>query len=155
TLNSISALGMMDVSKMQALLEEFSTYLRLSFDFKNAEPVVPLEHELALVRSYLFIEKNRFGDRINVQWDIESGIDFELPPLSIQPIVENAIGHGILKRMDGGKICIKIEQKDEYYKITVSDDGKGMTEEKLGKLLLAENIPGERQGVGLRNIDRR
>ncbi|WP_347835123.1 response regulator [Gracilibacillus sp. JCM 18860] len=102
TLNSIAALGEIDLPKMQALLEEFSNYLQLSFDFKNSDPMVPLEHELSLVRSYLYIEQERFRDRIKVCWEIEPNINVFLPPLSIQPLVENAVRHGILQRKEGG-----------------------------------------------------
>jgi sensor histidine kinase YesM len=73
TLNSIAALGVIDLEKMQTMLHEFSNYLRLSFDFKNTSPLVDLEHELSLVRSYLYIEQMRFEDRIKVEMDVEEG----------------------------------------------------------------------------------
>src|SRR5699024_1577503 len=68
TLNTIASLGISDMEKMLNLLEEFSTYLRYSFDFKNAEPVIPLSRELALVQSYVYIEQQRFGERLQVDW---------------------------------------------------------------------------------------
>ncbi|WP_235822749.1 ATP-binding protein [Cytobacillus massiliigabonensis] len=155
TLNSIAALGMMDVTKMQELLEEFSNYLRLSFDFENTNPFVPLDHELSLVQSYLFIENARFGDRLNVQWDMDDNIDIKIPPLTIQPLVENAIKHGILQRTNGGTLSIHIKKQPEYIKISIQDDGIGMTENKLEQLFKKENESQERMGVGIRNTDRR
>ena len=100
---------MIDVSKMQELLDEFSNYLRLSFDFQNADPLVPLEHELSLVHSYLSIEKSTFGDRLKLQWELDHTTDLFIPPLSIQPLVENAVKHGILKKVKGGEVCIRIK----------------------------------------------
>lgn len=155
TLNSIAALGLVDFNKMQVLLEEFSHYLRLSFDFHNSDPIVPLERELALVRSYLYIEKQRFGDRLNVQWDVDPALDFCLPPLSIQPLVENAVIHGVMKRVSGGTIWIRITSKDEHYEVSIQNDGAGMTEEERSRLFSQARHSNKRTGVGLKNTDRR
>lgn len=156
TLNSIAALGVSDVSKMQALLEEFSNYLRLSFDFKNSNPVVPLQHELSLVDSYLYIEKQRFGDRIHVKWEIASSDQtLYIPPLSIQPLVENAVNHGIMNKRYGGTIWITIEVIEEHCVVTIKDDGVGMTALELEQLLDEEISSNKRSKVGLRNVNRR
>ncbi|MCH1624136.1 ATP-binding protein [Ferdinandcohnia quinoae] len=155
TLNSIAALGMTDTVKMQLLLEEFSDYLRLSFDFKNSEPVVSLEHELSLVRSYLYIEGERFGDRLKIEWEIDDNIDLTIPPLSIQPLVENAVKHGILKRASGGNICIQIKELAEYVEVSIIDDGIGMTENNLEQLFIRRNQSNTNSGVALQNINRR
>lgn len=154
-LNSISALGTIDTDRMQELLEEFSSYLRYSIDFNNAAPLVALERELSLVRSYIFIEKVRFGDRLRVRWDIDESIDIQVPPLSIQPLVENAIKHGILGRKDGGEVCIRIRKLLESIEISVIDDGKGMTEAELEQLFTNTSNSQDRKGIGLKNIDRR
>ncbi|WP_040225123.1 ATP-binding protein [Bhargavaea cecembensis] len=154
TLNSISAFGMLDPDRMQELLEEFSNYLRLSFDFHNAEPLVPVEQELSLVRSYLYIEKARFQDRLAVEWDIDERPDILVPPLSIQPLVENAVGHGILKVPQGGKIIIRIRDCDSFTEVSVADNGVGMPPEKVASLFSRNRSPG-RTSVGLRNIDAR
>lgn len=155
TLNSIAALGLEDFTKMQELLEEFSNYLRLSFDFHNAEPVVSLDDELALVRSYLYIEKQRFGDRLQVEWNLDPDLDFCLPPLSIQPLVENAVKHGLMKRTSGGTIWIQITDKGEYSEVSIQDNGEGMTEDDLNQLFYRTGHAKKRASVGLRNIDRR
>lgn len=155
TLNSIVALGLEDFDKMQALLEEFSRYLRLSFDFHNAQPLVPYEDEMELVRSYLYIEKQRFGERLQVEWELNPSPDLQLPPLSIQPLVENAIQHGIMQRTNGGTIWIRISEGPEYHEICVQDDGKGMSEEQLKQLFAKAPDPSKGSGVGLRNVDRR
>ncbi|WP_234410525.1 ATP-binding protein [Caldalkalibacillus mannanilyticus] len=155
TLNSIAALGMIDFDKMQTLLEEFSNYLRLSIDFSNSEPIVPLEHELSLVRSYLYIESERFGDRLKVHWEIDSEINAFVPPLSIQPLVENAVKHGILQRRKGGTIYIRIESLENGLRVSIIDNGKGMTDEERKQLLIHKGVTKQRTGVGLQNVDRR
>lgn len=156
TLNSIAALGLSDFHKMQALLEQFSQYLRLSFDFKNSEPTVPLEHELELVRSYLYIEKERFGERINIVWELEPNLNLFLPPLSIQPLIENAVNHGILQRSSGGTIWIQIKSSPEYSEVIIKDDGVGMKEDRLEQLFNQQQpLSNKRTRVGLRNINKR
>lgn len=153
TLNSIAALSNMDTSKMQALLEAFSNYLRTSFDFHNSDHVVPIERELSLVRSYLFIESERFEERLQIQWEVDENIHFLLPPLSIQPLVENAVRHGILRRSRGGIIRIVITDKMNSVEIVIKDDGVGMNEETLLDVLGSQS--NTRSGIGLRNTDRR
>jgi len=155
TLNSIAAMGYTDFDKMQSLLHEFSRYLRLSFDFRNAAPLVELEHELELVRSYLHIELERFGDRIRVEWDVESGFKVMVPPLSIQPLVENAVKHGLMRRYEGGTVAIAVSRQGDYAEIAVRDDGVGMSGGRIGQLLAEPAQPGTGMSVGLRNIDRR
>lgn len=153
TINSIAALATMDLSKMQALLEEFSNYLRTSFDFHNFDLEVPVYRELSLVRSYLFIEKERFGERLQVQWELDPDLHFFLPPLSIQTLVENAVNHGILKRSRGGQVMIRIKRLAGEYEVCVSDDGLGMSEERIRQIFASPDHRG--MGVGLRNTDRR
>ncbi|WP_238456099.1 ATP-binding protein [Lederbergia galactosidilytica] len=154
TLNSIAALGEMDTAKMQQLLNEFSNYLRLSFDFHNAEPVIPLEEELSLVRSYLYIEKTRFGNRLATEWNLDTNTNVLLPPLSIQPLVENAVKHGVLQLAKGGIIFIQIIEHSDYIEIDIKDNGVGMTPVKVSKLLTRDKTS-ERTSVGLRNVHSR
>ncbi|CAM3626197.1 ATP-binding protein [Marinicrinis lubricantis] len=151
TMNAIAALGAMDIEKMQKLLEEFSNYLRMSFDFHNTDKVVPLERELSRVRSYLYIEKERFVDLIEVSWKVDAGTSVMLPPLSIQTLVENAVNHGLLPRR-GGRIEIRIMDAGDHVHISISDNGIGMSEEKLNQLFTAAGID---KGIGVRNTDRR
>ncbi|MFD3270477.1 ATP-binding protein [Paenibacillus dendritiformis] len=153
TLNSIVALSKLDADKMRALIESFSKYLRLSFDLWNAEHLVPLEHELDLVRAYLTIEKTRFGDRLDVIWDVNYELDAELPPLTIQPLVENALRHGILSRSQGGTIHIRIDAEADGIRIVVADDGVGMDSHTLERLLTSGKGP--QGGIGLINTDKR
>ncbi|WP_232697979.1 ATP-binding protein [Brevibacillus daliensis] len=153
TLNSIAALSDFDHARMRTLLEVFGSYLRSSFDFKNSERLVPLKHELDLVRSYLFIEKERFEERLQIVWEVDESIQLQIPPLSIQPLVENAIRHGVLKRSRGGKIHIRITDYADYAEVAIIDDGVGMDEKTLQRVL--ESRSDNRSGIGLINTDRR
>lgn len=153
TINSIAALSTIDTDKMQRLLEEFSYYLRTSFDFHNSDRVVPIAGELALIRSYLYIEKERFGDRLKIRWTMDEEPSFMLPPLSIQTLVENAVHHGILRKSQGGTVEIRIVRSGDEYEVAVNDDGVGISEERQRLIFEPSLRPG--QGVGLRNTDRR
>lgn len=153
TLNAVAALNLVDPDRMSGLLEAFGNYLKASFDFRNSGRFVPLAHELDLVRSYLYVEKERFEDRLNIRWDIDENLKLQIPPLSIQPLVENAIRHGILKRLRGGTILIRISDLGDYAEIAVIDDGVGMEEDTLRHLLDTKHP--WKSGIGLLNTDRR
>lgn len=153
TLNSIAALSQMDSERMLNLLNEFSNYLRASFDFQNLEKLVPIEHELNLVRSYLYIEKERFSQRLMIHFDVDEQIDFFIPPLTIQPLVENAIRHGILKKQNGGTLTIRITEQPTSYTIWIEDDGIGMSNDLLESL--RENRYREGAGIGIINTNKR
>ncbi|MBP1991572.1 ATP-binding protein [Paenibacillus eucommiae] len=156
TLNSIAALSEIDTTRMRALLDAFAEYLRSSFDFLNSDQVVPLEHELNLVRSYLYIEKERFEERLQVTWEVNESLllQLRLLPLSIQPLVENAVRHGILMRIQGGTIHIRITDFEDYAEISVKDDGVGMDELTI-RHLLDSRRSNRKSGIGLRNTDQR
>ncbi|QUL58378.1 response regulator [Paenibacillus tritici] len=152
-LNAISALSDINLEKMRDLLEEFTNYLRNKFKFQNVDSLVPVEEELSLVRSYLYIEQVRFEDRLQVIWEIDDYVGIKVPFLSIQPLVENAIRHGIMKRKRGGSIVIRISVVETHAEITVEDDGGGMDEVQLQRLL--ERNKDSSSGVGLINTDQR
>ncbi|TVX96897.1 hybrid sensor histidine kinase/response regulator [Cohnella terricola] len=153
TLNSIAALSEIDTARMRNLLEVFGNYLRASFNPRNMERFVTLQQELELVRSYLYIEKERFEERLQVEWEVEEGIRLSIPPLSIQPLVENAVRHGVLKRAGGGKVRIRISDCGDYVEVEVEDDGVGMDEHAVRRALGIQG--GRARGIGLRNTDRR
>ncbi|MDH4616966.1 ATP-binding protein [Brevibacillus sp. AY1] len=152
-LNAVVALSDIDLDEMRTLLDEFSHFLRNKFEFQNMDELIPIEDELSLVRSYLYIEKVRFADRLQVDWEIDNCQDVNVPFLSIQPLVENAIKHGIMNRTRGGKIIIRVSVYETYAEITVEDDGIGMDEAQLQRIL--ERNADSRLGVGLINTDQR
>ncbi|MHA6533436.1 hybrid sensor histidine kinase/response regulator [Paenibacillus sp. BAC0078] len=153
TLNSIMALSEFDTEKMRDLSEAFSSYLRISFDYMNSHQLVALSHELELVRAYLYIEKARFEERLSIEWDVEEGLDPLLPPLTLQPIVENAVKHGLLSRARGGLLIIRISRKEDFIVFEVRDNGKGIPEERISHLL--DHTRKFSGGIGLLNTNRR
>ncbi|CAH1206710.1 Sensor histidine kinase RcsC [Paenibacillus plantiphilus] len=155
TLNSIAALSEIDSARMVALIERFGHYLQASFDFRNTERFVQIQHELELVRAYLFIEKERFEERLQVNWEVPEHMKFLIPPLSIQPLVENAVRHGIMKRIRGGTLHIKITDHDSYAEIIIADDGVGMDDVNVLQYPSAGSSYERISGVGLHNTDRR
>ncbi|MCU6708639.1 ATP-binding protein [Paenibacillus sp. J5C_2022] len=153
TLNSIMALSHIDQDKMSKLIKAFTSYLRISFDFLNAGELVPLQYELELVRTYLYIEKQRFEERLDIRWEADSSIGVLLPPLTIQPLVENAVKHGLHAQREGVKICIRISRQGSDIRIEVEDNGKGMDQHMADKLLLTAHK--NSGGIGVYNTNRR
>ena len=151
TLNTISSFCDSDPDKAQELIDDFSNYLRQSFDFKSLETYVPLERELSLVSFYLEIEKARFGDQLIVEFDIDSEINVRIPLLTIQPLVENAVSHGIRNKDDAGTVKISAKKVLEGLMVSVADDGLGIPQDRLNNLLAPESS----RGISLWNIDRR
>jgi sensor histidine kinase YesM len=152
-LNAVTALSDINLDKMRNLLDEFSNFLRNKFKFQNMDKLVPIEEELSLVRSYLYIEKVRFEERLQVIWETDGCGDIKVPFLTIQPLVENAIRHGIMKRNRGGTILIRISVYETHAEITVEDDGDGIDGVQLQRIL--ERKADSHSGVGLINTDLR
>lgn len=153
TLNTITSLSLIDDDRMATLLEVFGNYLEKSFDPKNLERVVPLTHERELLDAYLYIEQERFGNRLQVVWEVEAAGDVYIPPLSIQTLVENAVKHGVLKRVEGGIVRIHIYSEDDHIKITIQDNGVGMDTKKIEQVLKV--LPDKKRGIGLLNTNQR
>lgn len=153
TLNAIISLSEIDTERMARLLEKFAHYLQSSFYLKNLDKVIPLQDELDLLESYLYIEQERFGDRLTIKWEVEETEDVMIPPLAIQTLVENAVNHGVLKRINGGTVTIRIRKEDGYTEIAVIDDGVGMDEEVINQLFTV--VPNRKKGIGLVNTEQR
>lgn len=151
-LNTIITFSLEDPRTTHDLLLNLSRYLRGSFDFKNKERVVPLRKELELTEAYLRIERARFGERLRVRFEVDEAADCMLPPLTLQPLVENAVRHGITKQEDGGTVTITVSADSDYTTLSVEDDGPGMPERSRAVLSAEADGKG---GVGLRNIDQR
>jgi len=150
-LNAIIAISRTDTKRSRELLVEFSQYLRSCFDFVNLEDLIPIENELNLVYSYLAIEKARFGDMLEINYEIEE-TDMLIPPLILQPLVENAVNHGIRKKRTAGQVTVYVKENKEFITLGVKDNGLGMDRDKMN-LLLGNSE--ESRGVGLYNINRR
>lgn len=109
---------------------KFSKYIRTNIDTIDNDNLVKFSEELEHTKTYLWLEQLRFGKEIRTQYSIDTD-DFLIPPLSIQPIVENAVKHGITKKIGGGTVTIAVRETDRCYKITVSDDGVGYEHQKV------------------------
>lgn len=153
TLNSIMALSEIDTEKMQKLGQAFATFLRVSFDFMNTGELVELAHELELAEAYLYIEKERFENKLAVIWEVEPGLNLLLPPLTIQPLIENAVKHGLFSRSRGGTLHIRIVRQESSALVEVMDDGIGMDQETVHRLL-NPSLKGT-GGIGIFNTNRR
>ena len=141
TLGSIEQLCYSDPPKARELVHNFAKYLRGNFgELDNPKPIL-LSLEMEHVRYYVSIENVRFPD-MTFLFEMNAG-DFYIPALTIQPIVENAIKHGLMKLSKGGTIRVVSYETDSHYCITVEDDGVGFDTDVLLD---------ERKHVGIRNI---
>ncbi|RMF28620.1 MAG: hypothetical protein D6759_15410 [Chloroflexi bacterium] len=131
---------------------------------------VPLRDELSYVGAYLSLEKARLGERLRVVWSIqgEEGephnsplLDLPVPTLILQPVVENAVIHGVARKPEGGTVRIAIERGGDDLVLRVEDDGPGIPADRLATILDPEEAEGGPEmttgdrSIGLRNIDRR
>lgn len=113
-----------DPKQAKQAISEFSRFLRANMmSLTNKEPI-PFVQELEHVRNYVNLEHQRFGERLQVIYEILIW-DFKIPSLTLQPIVENAVRHGIINREEGGTIIIRAEETESAYVITILDDGIG------------------------------
>ncbi|HUR79788.1 MAG TPA: histidine kinase [Thermoanaerobaculia bacterium] len=122
TLNSVSSLMYHDVDAADAMLTRLSDFLRLTLE-RPLEPEIPLSEELEFVERYLQIERIRFEERLRVKVDVAPDAGRALvPALVLQPLVENAIHHGIARRSEGGEIQIKATRDDGMLRLLITDD---------------------------------
>lgn len=126
TLGTIGQLCLDEPEKAADLVQKFSLYLRGNFTELDNSSLISVSQELEHVQHYVNIEQIRFPD-IQVQYDIQAA-EFLLPPLTIQPLVENAIKHGLMGLESGGTVVISTYESDEAYCVSVRDDGVGFDE---------------------------
>ena len=144
-----------DYQTAQEMLDSFAQMLRYSLS--NLKCSVRLEDELKYIENYLAIQKIRFGKRITYQIDCDPGLrSLRIPFLSLQPLVENAVEHGLLKDERGGTLTISCVRHMNYDSITVSDNGRGIPPSKLKLLraVLYDDSDSEKH-IGLRNSYKR
>jgi two-component system, LytTR family, sensor kinase len=146
TLNAISELIYRDPEAAEQMIGDLSDLLRMSFQNLEVQEI-SLKQELEFLRKYLEIEQTRFHDRLRVEMNIApDALDAKVPNMILQPLVENAIKHGIAPRSTGGRIEIAAARRNGHLQLTVSDDGVGIP---FGDV---ENLP---EGVGLSNTRQR
>lgn len=147
SLATISGLCYMEnATRSKEAVEKFADYLRLNLDSIKSEKKVPFEKSLEHTKTYLWLEKMRFSDELNIEYDIEFS-KFLIPPLIVQPLVENAVKHGICAKEGGGTVKISTKQVDDTAVITVSDDGAGFD--------VNQKLDDGKSHIGIENIRKR
>lgn len=124
TLAAIQNLCYGRAPEAEEALISFAKFLRGNLDSLSQDGPISFERELSHTQEYLTLEKKRFGERLRVEYDIRAK-EFFIPALTLQPIVENAVQHGVMARTDGGKVRISTEETDDVYLVHVKDDGVG------------------------------
>ncbi|MGN1120265.1 MAG: sensor histidine kinase [Oscillospiraceae bacterium] len=143
TLGSISSLCEENPLKARDVTDRFAMYLRVNMANLKRDRLIPFSDEWEHTKTYLWIEQMRFDSFLHIVSDITC-TDFKLPPLSLQPLVENAVKHGITPKADGGTITISTREQPDCYVVRISDDGMGFdpqATEKDGRLHVGiENV---------------
>lgn len=147
-LSSIREIVLDDPEYAADLIYDFSTHLRACIRSMANDDLIPFRQELENIKAYVNIEKTRFGDKLHIRYEC-SEQDFQVIPLSIQPLVENAIRHGIYERgMDGGEVIVRSSSAENWYRIQVEDNGVGFDYETTMQQVHA----GTRDSTGLFNL---
>lgn len=143
TLANVTGLIHTQPDQAKRMLEQFIDYLRVNLA-GSREQSTTLAREFALMEKYLGIVQVRMGERLRVRFDLADGVrDFVLPPMLLQPLVENAIKHGLEPRIEGGEIMLAARTAGESVEITVADTGLGFAQTTAG------------DGMGLANVRER
>lgn len=151
--NALSTISFYCSSQPQtakALINDLASYYRNNLT--DANTMISIRSELQHINAYIHLEQARFGDRLNVDYDINVMELFQVPALILQPIVENAIRHGLYPKLTGGQITIKIDKRKGYYRITVQDNGLGISPERL-EYIFDTSTP--KKSIGLTNVNQR
>lgn len=131
--NTLIAIHMLCTEEPETAAEtvlKFAAFLRTNMNFISSRDPIPFKKELEHIRNYADIEKLRFQERLEIEYEIETE-NFALPPLTIQPLVENGIRHGACKNIDRGRLLLRTKIVDEGVCIEVVDNGPGFEPEKL------------------------
>ncbi|MBU9712043.1 sensor histidine kinase [Evansella tamaricis] len=157
TLNTISKKAYLEGSEETGdLLVSVAGLLR--YNLKRMDRSVTLLDEVIVLRQYMDIQKARFTDRLHLFIDIdESCLNVEMPSLTLQPIIENAVIHAVEPEEDGGKIWFRIRDGATFVTIEIQDDGNGMSEQKIHEILEGKQVPteGHSTGIGFSNVVKR
>ena len=147
-INTIVSLTRTNQEKARELLIYLSDYFR--HNMNNEKDLIPLEKELDHVKAYYKIEKARFGDKLISTFSNNTDGTIYVPPLIIQPIIENSIKHGILKKTSGGTVNLSINSNHEQLLIEIIDNGVGMSKAKLKEVKTFDS-----NTVGINNVQKR
>ncbi len=146
SLTAIKELVAEDPDRAEVAIQDFSDYLRSHLDIMSTLRLVPFAEELGHVRHYVSLEMADLARPMEVVYDLQVE-DFMVPPLTVQPLVENAIRHGIRTREEGGTVCLRTRREDGCVVVIVEDDGRGFSSVTLRQ--------DERRRVGMENVRER
>jgi LytS/YehU family sensor histidine kinase len=151
-LNSIAALAVLAPCKIPRATGRLSRFIRASFD-QSDQALVPLREELAVVGAYLQIESLRFGSRLKFELAIAPGLlNVLLPPFSVQPLVENAVLHGLHSSPGVGRLRLLVRPAGRWLEMTVSDDGQGIEQGEVERVFFADRSPAHALGLLRRRL---
>ncbi|MCF2679857.1 sensor histidine kinase [Faecalicatena contorta] len=169
TLESIRGQALMDDNfEIAKMVEALGAFFRYSISRKGN--LVTLRDEIANINNYMLIQRYRFNNRFSLEIIIdeedEVAYDFQIPRLIIQPVVENAIFHGLEEKLEGGRVIIEVIVTEKHLIITISDNGKGIPKDELSKINARIHSPGNKledakqgrernTGIALPNIHKR
>ena len=156
TLSIIARMAYIEgATQTSELMEATADLLRYSLE--KSSRISDLMSEIESVRNYLFIQKKRYGDRIQFTLEINDDIpNIKMPALVIQPIIENAVMHGVNDMVEGGLIRIKCRRENGYIHINVEDNGNGMESEAIERILLEDSVESDKStGIGVLNVKKR
>lgn len=148
-INTIVSLVRTNPESARSLLLHLSDFFRMNMH--NSKDMITINEEIQRIKAYLKIEKARFGDKLQVAYRLDGALEDEIPPLIVQPLVENAVKHGINKSVNGGRVTISVNEHSEAIMISVEDDGIGMSHEKLEEI----RCYNEECGIGFSNVYKR
>lgn len=123
-LSTIRALCVKDPQRAREAIDLLSKYLRANMESLSTKESIPITKELEHVDCYLSIEKYRFGDKLNVEYDVKA-TDFKIPSMTVQTMAENAVKHGLLAKPEGGTLKISTYETEYSYVVDIADDGIG------------------------------
>ena len=137
-LNTLAALSRIAPREVPRAVGRLLHFLRASFD-QHERALVPLQEELAIVDMYLDIEILRFGSRLQVEREIDPGLsEVLLPPFSLQPLIENAVGHGLHSSPEAGLLRLVVRAAGPWLEMSVTDDGQGVPSAEVEQHFFAE-----------------
>ncbi|WP_064201082.1 sensor histidine kinase [Brevibacillus brevis] len=154
-LNTIVSFIRFRPEQARELLIHLGEYFRRNLH--DSGGYVSLARELEHIEAYLAIERARFGDKLHVEYDIEDGVErFTVPGLILQPLVENAVKHGLLPKREGGTVVIRARRKEkQIVELTVADNGVGMEVDPSERALDEKRAGRQLSGIGLANVKSR
>jgi two-component sensor histidine kinase len=124
-LNTVASLVRTDAKAAEHTVENLAQVLRRTLD-RSQRPLSTVEDEIGYLRAYVSVETERFGDRLTVEWDVDPRTEhLMIPPMTLQPLVENALKHGVGGRLRGGTIRIASQLEESALVLEVADDGAG------------------------------